>query len=343
MSEIDLSIFIVNWNCGELLSECVASVYATVQRHSFEVFVVDNASSDRSAHELKARPNLHLIFNDYNAGFAAANNQAFARSNGRCVLMLNPDTTSLPGALDHLIDYLDTHEDVAAVGPRTVFPDGQLQPSCSHYPTLFNQSMEALGINRVFPNSKVFARPTMTYWKHDAERQVDIISGACLMIRRDALSDVGFLDERFFVYYEEVDLCLRLTQAGHLCIFVPTAQLMHEANHSTKKNLDVRIVTRYRSLLTFYDKHYPRWHGGVLRGLLSFEMLWRMALLHVAGLGTSRDGQLEQNRKRETLDRCKQVIKMCLSSANKTGAKASHIKPTQTSAAQAGSISASRK
>ena len=317
--KLDLSIIIVNWNTGSLLRECIASLYSTIKAHTFEVIVVDNASTDKSAHDTSNWPRLHVIYNGQNVGFAAANNQGFRRSTGKYLLILNPDTIALPGAIDRLVDFLELHPHVGAVGPRLLSSTGDLQPSCSHYPSLFNVSMEALGLSRLFPRKKLFARTTMTYWDHDFERQVEVVCGACLMLRRDALWEVGFLDERFYIYYEETDICLRLSQAGLQSYLVPSAEIIHLGGQSSLKNLDVRIIARYRSLLVFYDKHYPCWQSLVLRGMLIFEISWHIAFLFLMGIPS-----LRTKRNDEILSRYLQVIRMCFNPVNnlKMGLKA---------------------
>lgn len=305
---MDLSIIIVNWNTGPLLRECIASIYDTLRAHTFEIIVVDNASTDSSAHGLGDQPNLHVLLNNRNVGFAAANNQGFACSLARYLFMLNPDTVALPEAIDCLINYLDLHPRVGAVGPRLLSPNGLLQLTCSHYPSLPNAGMEALGLSRLFPRSRFFARTAMTYWSHDSERQVEVICGAALMIRRNALEAVGYLDERFYVYFEETDLCLRLTRAGWPCYFMAAADIIHLGGQSSLRNLDVRIVARYRSLLAFYRKHYPRWHEWVLRGLLIFEMMWRFIALFITGIRS-----LRSKSRGEVMNRYLQVLRLCLS------------------------------
>jgi len=293
----NLTVIIVNWNAGSFLAKCVDSVFGTVLSHDVEMILVDNNSTDRSLEEIRQHPRLQVIRNQANHGFARANNQGIALARGQYLLLLNPDTRLLSGAVDQMIDYMDSHPAVGALGPRLLNRDHSLQPSCSHFPTLRNIAMQALGLSRLFPRNRLLARPLMTYWEFDHVRDVDQLSGACLVIRRSALDEVGLLDERFYLYYEEVDLCFRLKKAGWKVRFFSGGQAIHVGGHSSSQNLDVRMAVRYRSLLAFFSKHFPPWHYSVLRLLILLEMLWRAALLPISDRGVARHaGKVESLR-----------------------------------------------
>ena len=279
--KLDLSVVIVNWNTGELLHQCVESILNDSENLDVEIIVVDNASTDSSMSNIREDSQIKLILNATNNGFARANNQGFAIANGRYFLMLNPDTIILPGALGYMVHFMDDHPEAAGLGPQLLNLDRSLQPSCSHFPSLMGVLVESLGLNRLFPKNPLFARWLMTDWKHDKIRVVDQPSGACLLLRRTCLDQIGFLDERFFVYLEEVDLCYRLEKSGSAIYYLPTAQVIHYGGQSSIKNLDVRIVTRYRSLLLYFEKHFPTWYVVLVRLLIAFQMLLRITTLPV--------------------------------------------------------------
>jgi GT2 family glycosyltransferase len=276
----DVSIAIVSWNTRALLHTCLQSIIDSTHRIVYEIIVVDNASSDGSA-EMVAHtfPMVRLIRNHQNQGFAQANNAAFVNAHGRYLLLLNPDTEVHIGAIDTLVDYMDQHADVGALGAHLLNADGSTQISCSHFPTLANMALESLGISRLAPRSALFARFKMTYWLHDQEREVDQPSGACLLIRRVAWDQVGSLDTRFFMYFEEVDLCYRIKRQGWKIVFIPSAYITHYGGQSSLQNMDVRIIKRYESLLAFFKKHYCQPAVFALRLLVVCEMLWRVLFM----------------------------------------------------------------
>lgn len=287
MDKVDLSIAVVNRNTGPLLRACLSSIQHTIQSSGLavEVIVVDNASTDNSAQQLEADfAGVRTIRNSRNVGFARANNQAFVMATGRHLLMLNPDTEVLGNALQAMVAFLDQHPAAGALGCRLLNPDGTLQVSCGHFPSLANMIPEGLGISRLFPRAPLWRHFKMTYWRHDEVRQVDQPSGACLMIRGSAWQAVGPLDERYFMYFEEVDLCYRLKQSGWSIWFLPDAQVIHYGGRSSAQDLDVRIVARYRSLLRFFGKHRPPWQGTILRIVTLIEMLWKTVVFGVTGV-----------------------------------------------------------
>ncbi|MCL6431731.1 MAG: glycosyltransferase family 2 protein, partial [Anaerolineae bacterium] len=277
-SQPDLSVVVVNWNAAPLLRSCLESVRDESASVCLEVLVVDNASSDGSVGLIEALfPEVRLIANPENLGFAAANNQAVRQASGRYILLLNPDTRLQPGALRTMVDYMDGHRAVGVLACQLLNADGSVQISCSRFPTLGTVAMDCLGLSRLFPGTRLFAGLKMTYWDHSDERDVDQPSGACLLIRREVWDEIGSLDERFFMYFEEVDFCYRAKKAGWGIRFTPAAQVIHYGGESTRQNLDVRIVGLRKSLLRFFRKHYPGWRLTVLRLLLLFEIGWRTA------------------------------------------------------------------
>jgi N-acetylglucosaminyl-diphospho-decaprenol L-rhamnosyltransferase len=263
-----LSLVLVSWNTCDLLGNSIQSIGQYPPAGPFEVWVVDNASDDGSAAMVRERfPWVQLIENRENVGFAAANNQAIRDSRGRYIALLNSDTELRPGALDALLDFMQVHPRAGAAGPRLLNPDGSLQPSCQPMPTPERELWRLLFLDRLWPR----ATYRMHRWAVDTPRRVDVIKGACLLLRREALDQVGLLDERYFMYSEEVDLCYRLALAGWERWWVPGALVMHTGGQSTRQMAETMHLQLYRSKVQFYRKY-----GGQRRAL-RFKRLVRLA------------------------------------------------------------------
>jgi GT2 family glycosyltransferase len=276
-----LSIIIVNWNTRELLAQSLHSVYDTVGTLDCEVFVVDNASSDGSAAMVRERfPQVRLIENAENVGFARANNQALRQAQGCHALLLNSDTRVLPDALQEMISFLDAHAEAGAVGARLLNADGSLQPSCHPMLTPWREFWRLLFLEPLYRR----ATYDMSRWNANLPRQVEVIKGACLMLRREALAQVGLLDESYFMYTEEVDLCYRLLRAGWKLYWLPQAQVVHYGEASSRQIAETMYVQLYRSKTQFYRKT-----GGEPRARL-FKRLVFLAYLPRLGFGYVASG-----------------------------------------------------
>jgi hypothetical protein len=218
---------------------------------SFEVFVVDNASTDGSAAMVREGfPWVHLIENAENAGFARANNQAIAQASRRYLLLLNPDTVVRSGAIEALVGFMEAHPRAGACGARLLNPDGTLQPACHPMLTPGRELWRLLFLDRIWPR----ATYPMRRWDTITPRRVEVIMGACLMVRREALDQVGALDESYFMYTEEVDLCYRLAQAGWELWYVPAAVVVHHGEGSSRQAAESMYLQLYRSKIQFYRK-----------------------------------------------------------------------------------------
>ena len=214
-----LSIVIVSYNVKYYLEQCLRSVMRATTRLQAEVWVVDNASTDGSVEYLQTRfPSVHFVQNADNRGFSAANNQAIRQSQGEYVLLLNPDTIVGEDVLEGCVAFLDAHPQAGAVGVRMLNADGSFAPESRRgVPTPFTSFCKMSGLSRLFPMSTVFGRYYMRYLDANEANRIEIISGAFNMLRRKAIDHVGLLDERFFMYGEDVDLSYRLLQGhGHL-------------------------------------------------------------------------------------------------------------------------------
>jgi len=256
-----LSVVIVNWNTEALLQDCVQSLFLSPPPGALEVIVVDNASSDNSVASLRRNwPSVHLIENTQNVGYARANNQGIAASRGRHVLLLNSDTMVPPNTLRGLTAFMDEHPEAGAVGPRLIRPDGCPQPFA------FGSDPTPLYLLRRGLSLLLLRRP-LHDWNTNLVQSVDWVSGACLLLRRQALEQAGPLDEAIFMYFEDNDLCLRLRRCGWKVYYNPQAFVTHAGGQSLKQNPTAQ-KTYGASLQHFYRKHY---------GLLS--QLWLRASL----------------------------------------------------------------
>jgi len=297
-----LSIIIVNWNTRDLLARCLESVASrqiSVARHqtsddsdrptddcllTTDVWVVDNASSDGSAQMVRERfPWVRLIENEENVGFARANNQAIRQSNGRYVLLLNPDTEVQPGALETLVRFMDEHPEAGAAGARLLNPDGTLQPSCHPMPTLSRELWRLFHLDAFWP----YAVYRMAAWDLTTPRRVDVAQGACLILRQEVLDSVGLLDEDYFIYSEEVDLCYRIRRAGwHVC-WVPQAVVVHYEGQSTRQVAPQMFLRLYEGKVMFFHKNRGVLAAQVYKLILLAAALARLAISPLAWLERS--------------------------------------------------------
>jgi GT2 family glycosyltransferase len=279
-----ISIVIVNWNTQELLAQCLESVSDEINRlHPLrvETLVVDNASTDGSVQMIRERfPWVTLIENQTNVGFARANNQAILKSTGSYVLLLNPDTEVKPGAFEAMVRFLEANPQAGGVGARLLNPDGTLQVSCYQVPTLPRELWRMFHLDALRP----YGVYRMTDWDLDTARKVDIIQGACLIIREEALSQVGLLDEKYFIYSEEVDLCHRLCQAGWPLYWVPQAEVIHYGGQSTQQVAAKMFLQLYQAKVVFFRKHYGRRTTQAYKLLLLIATLTRLLITPLAWL-----------------------------------------------------------
>ncbi len=253
MPDHSISVIIVSWNTRELLARCLRALSkpqaSSVTR---EVFVVDNASDDGSADMVREQfPTVHLIPNRDNLGFARANNQAIRKSAGNYLLLLNPDTEVRPGALSALATFMEEHPHVGGAGARLLSPDGSLHVSCHPLPTLFREIWRLFHLDFVWPH----AAYRMDRWGLTPPRPVEVVQGACLILRREALQQVGLLDEDFFIYSEEVDLCRRLRQHRWDVYWVPQAAVLHHGGQSTRQVALLMFLRLHQSKIHYFRKH----------------------------------------------------------------------------------------
>jgi GT2 family glycosyltransferase len=303
------SILIVNYNTRELLKNCLASTLRQEQQ-DIELIVVDNHSSDESATMVRAEfPSVLLIENLQNLGFAKANNCGIKEARGEYVLLLNSDTIVRPGAIQSMEQFLDSHPETGAVACRLVYADGRIQASVGRQagPALTRQILRLSGISGMVRSESIrrllrkylgfaigsAARSYLDPYVTDTPIAVESISGACLMLRRQAMNQVGLLDENFFMYSEDLDYCLRLRKAGWKLYYVPTGEIVHLVGQSSGGRMRRYSVHAYRSLLYFYQKHYSAWSVYVIRLAVFLSMSVRWTWNFVSGVFSNSPGRRE--------------------------------------------------
>jgi len=249
---VDLSVIIVNWNRKDLLLNCLSSVFKNISGLSFEVIVVDNGSDDGSPSAVREKyPEVILIENRENLGFAKANNIAFRIMKGRYALLLNNDCILKKGSVEALYRFMEENPDVGICCGQLLNPDGSKQNSFSSFPNLLfyltNESLMKILFPKRFPSKYIDYRSPI---------EVDSCIGACMMIRKEALDSVGYFDEDYFFFFEETDLAYRMKKKGWKVFFVPSAQIYHLQGKTVGSGSGARILF-YRSRYTFLKKHYP--------------------------------------------------------------------------------------
>ncbi len=284
----DLSIVIVNWNVRDLLRRCLNSVLSSSQYPAagIEVIVVDNGSSDGSVEMVRAEfPGVHLIANAENRGFPAANNQGLAVARGRYVLLLNPDTEVVRDALATMVAFADAHPDVGMVGPQLLNSDGSVQSSRRRFPTLATAFFESTWLARYAPR-RLLERYEFLDQSDDVTQDVDWLYGAALMARREAIEQVGPMDEGYFMYSEELDWCRRFRESGAgssgrrgwRVVYLPTAQVIHHEGKSSEQVVAARHTHFQTSKVRYFHKYHGRVVGEALRLFLLGNYVWQLGL-----------------------------------------------------------------
>jgi GT2 family glycosyltransferase len=257
---MDLSVLVVAYNSAADLERCLSSLPARLDGLRWEICVVDNASQDGTADLVRHRfPEAILLASPVNRGFAAGVNLGLRATTGRYVLWLNPDAECIGGSAATLIQYLDAHPEVGVLGPRLVDPLGTIQLSCRAFPSYRTAIFHRYSIlTRWFPGNPGSREYLLTDWDHGTAREVDWVSGACLLHARRVSDALNGLDERFFMYCEDVDFCLRARQAGWRVYFHPGLTVQHAIGGSSRREAARMVVVRHRSMWRYYAKHFRR-------------------------------------------------------------------------------------
>lgn len=293
--EADTTAILVNWNTRDLLRACLNGLVHGCHRRLRQIIVVENASTDGSAEMVRAEfPSVELLVPGENTGYAAGNNLGLARVEEAYALLLNPDTEVKAGAVDTLSAFMDSHPRCAAVAPQLLLPDGSVQSSCRGFPTPLSLLSELTGLSRVARLFPALGTYRMAGWNHDSEREVDQPMGSALLVRMDALRQVGLMDEQFPLYFNEVDWLYRMKQSGWKIWFTPTAQALHHHGASTRQVWVRAAWLSHRGLHAFYRKHFRQsLHPilyGFLVGLIYLRAVLVMSFRILKGVAAIRKG-----------------------------------------------------
>ncbi|MFH1951826.1 MAG: glycosyltransferase family 2 protein [Pseudomonadota bacterium] len=287
---LEISFIIVNWNTKDFLLQCIASIYETVKGISFEIWVVDNGSSDGSVGAVKEKyPGIRVIENQINLGFAAANNLALARMGGRYALLLNTDAALTEGAVSELHDFMQGNPEAAIACGQLLNPDGSKQNSIANFPSLLsllsNETLLRVLFPRRFPSKRRRYRTPL---------EIESGIGACMIVRKQAMDQVGLLDDRYFFFLEETDWAYRMRNAGWKIYFVPTARISHAQGKSVETRADAKIMF-YRSRYIFFRKWYSGNYPVICVAV--FSRLLINTFLSLIGLALTLGLKKDLNRK----------------------------------------------
>lgn len=280
---IDLSVVILNYNVKHFTEQCLRSLAKATKGLTCETFVVDNGSDDGSVVYLKERfPEVHFIVNQDNLGFARGNNLALRVAQGKYLLILNPDTIVEENALHCLIAYLNTHPQVGAVGPKILDRYGRFDHASRRgFPTPWASFTRFVGLSKIFPHSRLFARYELSYLNPDEPASIDALSGACMIVRREVYLQTAGFDEDYFMYGEDIDWSYRIKQAGWEVHYVPQARIIHFRGESIRRSLIDRERAFYGAMVLFIEKHFSHrypWlvYQGLVTAVLGAEALARL-------------------------------------------------------------------
>lgn len=301
----DVSVVVVSFNTRDLLRDCLRTLEERAGSVSYELIVVDNASRDGSADMVEAEfPHATLLRSDVNLGFAGANNRGFEMARGRYIVLLNSDAFVEPGALELSVAKMDADPRVGLASGRLVGRDGAWQPSARMFPSVTNDLLTLSGLGDKYPHSRFFGRMDRTWADPMEAAEVDWVPGAYSIIRRGALEEIGFFDQRFFLYYEEVDLCLRIKEAGYQLWYWPDIVVVHIGGESARTVAEENggltetgaqlTLWRMRSALLYHRKHHG--YVGALAAMAAEGLWYRVRALKnrlVEGPGT--DGKAAES------------------------------------------------
>lgn len=256
---LEVSVVIVSWNARTHLFRCLKTLRSELAHLSAEVIVVDNASDDGSQNMVReSYPEVRLLVNDRNLGFSRANNIGIRETGGEYLVLVNSDVEVLGGCVESMLRYMRAHCDVGLLGPQILDSQGRVQRSCMGLPTIWNLTCRALALDSVFNKRKTFSSYMMNYQDPNVKQSVDIINGCFWMIRRDAVQQVGLLDERFFIYAEDKDWCKRFGERGWKVVYYPEAKAIHYGGASSS-NAPVRFYLEMQiANLKYWEKHYGK-------------------------------------------------------------------------------------
>jgi N-acetylglucosaminyl-diphospho-decaprenol L-rhamnosyltransferase len=270
-------VIIVNWNVCELLRACLKSVLRSSTGLELEIIVVDSGSSDGSVAMLRDDfPAVRVIACDHNVGFSAGNNRGIAAARGEYLLCLNPDTEVIGEALELLMAFLQANPTVGVAGPRLLYPDGTTQPSRRRFPNLATAFLESTILQQWVPHNRVLERYYMTNQPDGVSQDVDWLMGACFMLRRAVVAQVGAFDEGFFMYSEELDWMKRIRAAGWRVVYLPEAQVIHSEGKSSEQVVPLRHIRFQSSKVRYFRKHHGLIAGGMVWAFLMATYVYQL-------------------------------------------------------------------
>jgi GT2 family glycosyltransferase len=277
-----ISVIIVSYNTKEILLNCLRSLHSQGGNVDLEVFVVDNVSTDGTVAAVRAEfPQYRVIANETNVGFSGANNQAIRMCSGRYILLLNPDTVLEPDVLTKMVEFMEEQHDVGMVSCKLVTRDGGLDLACRRtFPSLWDGLCRASGLSQWFPKSRLLARYNLTYLDEDQTCEVDAVNGAFMFARREAVEEVGLLDEDYFMYVEDLDWCYRFGKSGWKVVYHPAATTVHLKGQSGNPRSSAMIRELFRSTKLFYRKNCFADMGLLRRATILMCLdIWKWATL----------------------------------------------------------------
>lgn len=275
-----ISIIIVNYNVEYFLEQCLNSVEKGLQHIQGEVFVVDNNSIDGSVEMVKTKfPTVHLIANKENTGFSKANNQAMRIAKGDYILLLNPDTVVEEDTFEKVINFMDSHPDAGGLGVRMIDGKGNFLPESKRgLPTPAVAFYKIFGLSKIFPKSKRFGRYHLGYLSEFETHEIDVLSGAFMLMRKNALDKIGLLDEAFFMYGEDIDLSYRIQLGGYKNYYYPETRIIHYKGESTKKSSVNYVFVFYRAMVIFAEKHFSQKNAKLFSLLINLAIYLRASM-----------------------------------------------------------------
>lgn len=265
---VDVSILILNYNTCRLTMDCIRSVYESDTNYSYEIILIDNNSRDDSVEQIsRAFPNLMLIANSENVGFARGNNQGMEAASGRYVLLLNSDTVIRRDTLETMVSFMDSRPDLGASGCKVILPDGSLDKACKRgFPTPEASFYYAFGFSKLFPDKPKFNGYQLGYLDPDQDYPVDCLVGAFMLVRRETIEQVGGLDEQFFMYGEDLDWCYRIKEAGWGIYYYPATSIVHLKGGSARRRPFKIVYEFHRAMILFHRKHYRKQYNSMING-----------------------------------------------------------------------------
>ncbi len=274
----DLVVTIVSYNSLSFLKKCLSSISSSQPVVKYEIIVVDNASTDGTGEFVKKNyPEIILIPNNRNVGFAAANNRAIEKSCSKYVLLINSDCMVYKKSLDSLVKFMEKNPEVGIAGPKIVNSDGSIQFSCRRFPSVFNAAAHTI-LTDIFPHNPFSKKYKLTGIRRDSPLKVDWVSGSCMIIRRKALEDTGVLDENYFMYVEDLDICYRMWQKNWEVYYCPEAKIMHYIAGSSGSGKIKASFRMQKSVFYFFWKNYRRSWKIILIPLLVLTLGFRLFL-----------------------------------------------------------------